>query len=984
MKNAELWITDGTDGNTLNLFSYGSGFRVKAYIPLVMPIKGGGVKTDSPFTAGSSLVYAIEDDVADNITLSVTAGTQDELTRNIRELRRILRLAVDYWTGTTQTRPVYLKRRAACEAEYTYTAVKMWSTPDDPDIYNEPFISTTPADPDFSLIVIHGAWLKAPPSRGECIPIDSRVTVNEAGTVNLIPNPGFETAGGGGADVFGSWTEIVGSGTIVRDLVDFRSGVASCRLTGGGGARATVSQIFSVPKGDSMRFAYYYKTTSATGYYQIYDITNAAIITEGFLPAAAVYTLKLIDFVLPATCVSVQLKFGSPSANGEIIWFDDSSLVLYANFTAGISPNCPTNLVPNPGFETQASAGVLSSWYSTPGAGAIARDTVTKRTGVSSVLLTGWVTGSAYITGGFYCAAGKNYKFSFYHLNAVAAASFSLFDVYSQTYIMQNVPIPISAAFSRLEYIVPVPAGVLYDTAKVNVIFYSPAVAQTVNIDDVNFEPVENLAPFMAKHLNSQGFLFSGFAPNNITHIFMDENGTWSPNLVYQTPPYNLIRGNLVTYITYFGSATSFAVSGVNRPWAIVCKLFGQLNVGIRGVWQYWTGAAWANLTDASGTFEDWGASSMTSGLPWSREGIVSAVFWPQANEAATTINGITAHWIRLTLTSATAAGYISEFEFVPFYPNRNFVKIPAINSDIPVLAEMRIENLHKLVGIAGRDPKEMAIAIRSVDRGPLFDPVIPFTDVAKPGLFFYGLPANTAFASSYTAPSFRYIAWTPAGSGASTSQISFRLDNPVSQSYKGRYRVYLRAKQTTGTLNDVYYEFRPTSNAYYYSTKHTVLNDPELLDFGIISIPEFIVGENDILDTIEMTLSPVRTLDGQIVLYDLIFIPVDEWYAEIRTSNVFGFNHPNNNPLISSIEPKRSNRGVSLEENFPYTAAILDHYLYDNANLPTQIITPGQIVLPPNRDLFLITLPLDGDFDSLTKIMLFGNPGYYGSRGDI
>lgn len=49
----------------------------------------------------------------------------------------------------------------------------------------------------------------------------------------LISNPGFETAGGGGADIFGSWTEYNGgTGTVSDELVIINAGAHAVRLIG--------------------------------------------------------------------------------------------------------------------------------------------------------------------------------------------------------------------------------------------------------------------------------------------------------------------------------------------------------------------------------------------------------------------------------------------------------------------------------------------------------------------------------------------------------------------------------------------------------------------------------------------------------------------------------------------------------------------------------------------------------------------------------
>ena len=44
---------------------------------------------------------------------------------------------------------------------------------------------------------------------------------------NLVLNPGFETAGGGGADIWANWTEAAGSGTLANATSGMHNG-ADC------------------------------------------------------------------------------------------------------------------------------------------------------------------------------------------------------------------------------------------------------------------------------------------------------------------------------------------------------------------------------------------------------------------------------------------------------------------------------------------------------------------------------------------------------------------------------------------------------------------------------------------------------------------------------------------------------------------------------------------------------------------------------------
>ena len=49
----------------------------------------------------------------------------------------------------------------------------------------------------------------------------------------LLSNPGFETAGGGGADVWGSWTESAGDGALANEVAIVNSGSDAAKVTAG-------------------------------------------------------------------------------------------------------------------------------------------------------------------------------------------------------------------------------------------------------------------------------------------------------------------------------------------------------------------------------------------------------------------------------------------------------------------------------------------------------------------------------------------------------------------------------------------------------------------------------------------------------------------------------------------------------------------------------------------------------------------------------
>ena len=70
-------------------------------------------------------------------------------------------------------------------------------------------------------------------AEGESAWIEDYVPPEPSDATELLSNGGFETAGGGGADVFGSWTEVAGDGAIAQDAAIYLFGAKSCKLTSG-------------------------------------------------------------------------------------------------------------------------------------------------------------------------------------------------------------------------------------------------------------------------------------------------------------------------------------------------------------------------------------------------------------------------------------------------------------------------------------------------------------------------------------------------------------------------------------------------------------------------------------------------------------------------------------------------------------------------------------------------------------------------------
>lgn len=974
---AELYITDGA--TTINLHATGGSIRVKSWTPSILPFKGGGVWSDNPFSEGKILLSAVEDDVIDNFVFSVTAGNQDLLIKQLRDLRMMLGRAVNYWTSDIPARPIYLKKRANCETEYTYTAVKSWFTPDDPAMFENPFASNRGSASELSLLITHSAWLSVPPGKGECIALTNELDYLEVGTVNMVLNPGFETAGGGGADVFANWTEAAGTGTIVRDVVTFHSGVASCRLTSGAGAQPTVSQTFTVPKGDLLRLSFWYISTPFLGYWQAYDETNAAIITSGSVDRATVWTQAFYDIQIPSTCVSMTIMFrGTPI--DTFIWnIDDVMLSFLQYATFGVPATCPTSILFNGGFETTTAADNFTTWVEIPGAGTITRAVAPANvhSGLASAKMLG---ANIELTNTFVCVPGRDYEFSMWRKSNLPS-SFEITDVTNGVVIM-TATVSESVNWGWTAAIISVPST----CTSIKVKLISPlSVVEAIWYDDVMFIPINNISPDMVPLLENHAAVISSTTKVQLTHVFLCEVATYSANLLYQAFPYNIFKGGSVQNITYFGCATSF-VNNTNMVYGLMMRLGGAEDVQLTGMWSFWSGAAWTNIIVGGGTGR-YGINIRNDIL---RDGDVNYMLIPGVSPVATTINFVLAFWIRFVPATWATVGYIQEVDYHPFYPNKPMITVPAesLSSELSLLTEYRLSPLGPSNDLHILD--RFTIAHRSVDRGARFNPVIPYSRNGKETeISLLGIAGDVAYQADYTVPSLESVRFTPVTNVPVYPSIG--ISAPLATQYIGRYRCLLRVRQNGGAAGDITATLLVNNQAYVYQGQRiSGIGIRTFYDFGIVQLPGYTVEYNAVIDGLLLYFVLNRSTGAATMdIYDLVLIPVDEFVAEAITvnstevavffplsfQNYFWF--PDTMAQIGSLDPKILVKAQAVDEG-------TNHFI--TPVNPAQVITPAELAIVAGKDMFLIILPtsFEASYTIQTRVSMFGVSRFYDMRGAL
>lgn len=171
----------------------------------------------------------------------------------------------------------------------------------------------------------------------------------------LIVNGGFETAGVGDPDFFGTWLEYAGTGAIANEATNFRSGAHAVKLSYVASS-SYIRQPVTVTAGASYYVSFWTRGDGThQGQYRIYDVTNAAWIAAAIDTGVTGTDYALVSgtFTAPAGCTGASLYLYSPISAAGDAYFDDVSIKQIT--TASIN---------NGGFDTLGAGGadVFASW----------------------------------------------------------------------------------------------------------------------------------------------------------------------------------------------------------------------------------------------------------------------------------------------------------------------------------------------------------------------------------------------------------------------------------------------------------------------------------------------------------------------------------------------------------------------------------------------------------------------------------------------
>jgi len=154
-----------------------------------------------------------------------------------------------------------------------------------------------------------------------------RIWMGSGTVTNLCLNPGFETAGAGGDDVFGDWTETKGDGTIERVTGPRYAGSYAAKLTAGATADTRVAQDITTVNGATYALTFYSRgDTTNEGRYHLWNQDSNNFLIDITGTGNKTTTWKRVSKILVTKCTTVGLGFRCPSASTGYAFFDGVEL----------------------------------------------------------------------------------------------------------------------------------------------------------------------------------------------------------------------------------------------------------------------------------------------------------------------------------------------------------------------------------------------------------------------------------------------------------------------------------------------------------------------------------------------------------------------------------------------------------------------------------------------------------------------------------
>lgn len=364
-----------------------------------------------------------------------------------------------------------------------------------------------------------------------------------------------------------------------------------------------------------------------------------------------------------------------------------------------------------------------------------------------------------------------------------------------------------------------------------------------------------------------------------LTHVFYYDASvpSYSANLLGQPRPYALFPAiPAAGDICYFGIDSNIFDAGPFSSLIFDIGTAGPLIVA----YEYWNGAAWIPLFPIDTTTDGVSSFAVTG---------VNSICWVQPLDWATgVVNGVTGYWFRIRVLIDALLSPTQQNRNVYTISRASFdIDISQLRGDIPSLLTIYQKNISGVFPANTLWHNNAIFGVRSLRRGSDFSAYINVGSQIKQGISIVpGLGiVSVADMSSQTG---RSIYWNPAGATSPEIElIRIEWNRTLAAQYIGRYRFFLRCRQSGGTAGDITILLRiQTYNggAYIDSRRVTMTQVGvwELLDFGNLTFPVGNnVGDSPVINMANISVYASNLDTPDLYISDLIMIPSDEFVAE-------------------------------------------------------------------------------------------------------
>jgi len=479
----------------------------------------------------------------------------------------------------------------------------------------------------------------------------------------------------------------------------------------------------------------------------------------------------------------------------------------------------------------------------------------------------------------------------------------------------------------------------------------------------------------------------------NISDVYNydDSAASFSGNQMDASLPYSLWPASPATGdIVYIGIDTSLTDSGPfnNLVFDIVQAATGSFDA----IWQYWDGASWSSLNAVAFIL---GSSEVASLDIFDYEAI-SVLTWEQADDwATTTVNGVTGYWVRVYLSAPTGMTRPNQGNRPIFTAAWNYLRVTSeqIAGDISALARLTVQRLTHNIGGAfvfkNADTFLMA-GLRSETRGTDFVSIINLAQEQNPSGVTVSAQStgggNTTLVADLQSPTGVAAVYNPTGAESMDDRVIIEIDSTLSDQYYGRYRVFIRHRQTatgdmlvrvgaTSALNRTGMGFNPSVAA-------VVNDDPALLDLGPLTLERATSEQAPVFQIVIQASSSTGT--PNLEMYDLILMPVDE----VAFSTFYAV--PNEDPTdisvlggyIATIDVN----SITVPKN-PSLVYLKNNGVSGDLLFANYVFVGDRFALPPNKTfrLYFVTSAVGDPIGALHDVwacQLFRQQRYLGPRG--